>query len=236
MRLDLRPGGGVCSEPPSIEITPVRTMKNLQLPRIYPITDKILAAKPTHLAILKELVRGGASVVQVRDKATPVRDLLRDLLRSVEFAQKHGVLLIVDDRCDLALCSGAMGVHLGQEDLPPAVARRLMGPAKVIGHSTHNIGQVRASLDLPVDYIGFGPVFATSTKQRPSPVVGLSGLRRACRLSRVPVVAIGGIGLNNVREVLQAGAASVAVISALMCAPDLAHRMEELLEKATATG
>lgn len=208
----------------------------LHLPRIYPITDKDLACKPTHLSILKELVRGGARVAQIRDKQTPVRDLLQDLLRCVEFAEKHSVSLIVDDRCDLALSSGASGVHLGQGDLPPEAARTLLGVKSVIGYSTHSIKQVRLSLNLPVDYIGFGPVYATSTRQNPSPVVGLTALRRACRETTRPVVAIGGIGLEQIPEVLEAGAASAAIIFALMTAPNLARRMEELLAKATVKG
>ena len=205
----------------------------LRLPPIYPITDKALACKPNHLSILRELVRGGAALVQVRDKQTPVRELLQDLLRCVEFADKHGVLLIVNDRCDLALSSGARGVHLGQEDLPPEAARTIFGPQRVIGFSTHSIRQVRQSHTLPIDYISIGPVYATSTKLNPSSLVGLTNLSRACRESPRPVVAIGGIGLEQVPEVLEAGAVSIAVISALMSSPNLARRMEEFLKKAT---
>jgi thiamine-phosphate pyrophosphorylase len=205
----------------------------LRLPPIYAITDKALARKPNHLSILRELVRGGACLVQVRDKQTPVRELLQDLLRCVEFAEKHRVLLIVNDRCDLALCSGANGVHLGDEDLPPEAARIIFGRNRVIGFSTHSIRQVRQSRDLPIDYIGFGPVYATSTKLNALPCVGLTKLRRACRESPRPVVAIGGIGLEQVPEVLRTGAASIAVISALMSSSNLARRMEEFLKKAT---
>jgi thiamine-phosphate pyrophosphorylase len=208
----------------------------LTLPLIYPITDKALACKPTHLSILRELVRGGAMLVQIRDKHTPARDLLQDLLRCVEFAEKHGVLIIVNDRCDLVLSSGATGIHLGQEDLPPEAARMLLGTKRVIGYSTHSIGQVCRSLSLPIDYIGFGPVYTTLTKQNPFPVVGLAGLRCACRVSSRPVVCIGGIGLEQIPEVLNAGAASAAVISALMTASNLARRMEDFLAKATAKG
>jgi thiamine-phosphate pyrophosphorylase len=205
----------------------------LHLPRIYPITDKALAGRPTHYSILKELIRGGAGLVQIRDKQTPLRELLLDLLRCVELADRHRVLLIINDRCDLALSSGATGVHLGHEDLPPEAARKVLGPQQVIGYSTHSIRQVRQALSLPVDYIGFGPVYATSTKQSPWPVVGPEELSRACRDSVKPVVAIGGIGPEQIPEVLEAGAASAAVISALMTAPNLARKMEELLRRAT---
>jgi thiamine-phosphate pyrophosphorylase len=170
--------------------------------------------------------------VQIRDKATPAAELLSDMRRCAEFASKHGVMLLINDRCDLALSCDACGVHLGQEDLPPDAARAILGRAKVIGYSTHTPAQVRRAIRLPVDYIGFGPVFATSTKEKPSAVVGLDGLRGACRLSSKPVVAIGGIGLEQVRDVMEAGASAVAVISALMKAPDLARRMEQFLRAA----
>jgi len=203
------------------------------LPPIYPITDKVLAQRTSHLSILRELVRGGARLVQIRDKVTPVKELLRDLRRCAEFARKKGVTLIVNDRCDLALSCDAAGVHLGQDDLPPAAARIILGPKRIIGFSTHSIAQARKSFRLPVQYIGFGPVFGTSTKNNSSPAVGVRNLAQACAASPTPVVAIGGIGLEQVREVLDAGAASAAVISALMTAADLARQMERFLEKAT---
>jgi thiamine-phosphate pyrophosphorylase len=202
------------------------------IPKIYPITDKNLAQRSSHLSIIKDLVRGGARLIQLRDKTTPLRELLPDLKRCVEFAESRGVTLIVNDRCDLVLSCGAAGVHLGQEDLPPDAARLLVGRNKIIGFSTHSLRQVHKSSEMPVEYIGFGPVYATSSKQNPSPVVGISGLARACRSSAKPVVAIGGIGIDQVPEVLEAGAASVAVISALMTAGSLARMMDLFLEKA----
>jgi thiamine-phosphate pyrophosphorylase len=207
----------------------------LLLPPVYPITDKRISGRPTHLAILKELVRGGATLVQIRDKETEVRELLTDLRRCVEFSAKHGVSLMVNDRCDLALCSGADGIHLGQDDLPPAAARRILGPGSLIGYSTHTLGQARKSKGLPIDYLAFGPIYTTATKQDAASVVGLSKLRKVCAGSSLPVVAIGGIDLNRLREVLDAGAHSAAVISALMSARNIALRMEEFLTKATAT-
>lgn len=208
----------------------------IRLPPVYPITDKTLSGKPTHLAILRELARGGASWVQIRDKITPDRELAADLLRCVEFAAARGIRLIVDDRCDLALVSGAAGVHLGRTDLPPEAARRIVGGRRIIGFSTHTPAQVRAARRMPVDYLGFGPVFGTTTKKNAEPPVGLEGLKKACRMADKPVVAIGGIGPGRIRAVLAAGASSAAVISALMGAPDIARRMEELLREATATG
>ena len=207
---------------------------HFKLPPVYPITDKRLARKSSHLEIIKELVRGGARLVQVRDKETPARELLLDLRRCVEFADKHGVLIVVNDRCDLALSSGADGVHLGQEDLPPAAARTILGSKKIIGYSTHNLAQVKGSSSMPVSYIGVGPIFGTSTKPSANPTLGVLELDRACRQSSKPVVAIGGIHLSQIPAVLAAGAASAAVISDLMQAQHLARRMEALLAKAMA--
>jgi thiamine-phosphate pyrophosphorylase len=203
-----------------------------KIPRIYPITDKNLARRTSHFSILRELVRGGARVVQIRDKSTPLRELLKDLSRCVEFASLNGVTLIVNDRCDLAIACDAMGVHLGQDDLPPEAARKILGHTRIVGLSAHSLTQVRNARDLPIEYIGFGPVYPTSTKRDAAPAVGLRRLAAACRISNVPVVAIGGIGMNQVCEVLETGAASAAVISALMKAKNLARQMQLFLEKA----
>jgi len=204
-----------------------------KLPPIYAITDKRISGRSTHLDIVRELASGGATLIQVRDKETPVADLLADLGNCVDFAERRGILLLVNDRCDLALSCNASGVHLGQEDLPPEAARRIMGKKSIIGFSTHTVGQAGRAQQMPVDYIGFGPVYPTRTKQDTSPVAGLRELRGACGASSKPVVAIGGIGLSTVRDVLEAGASSAAVISALMGAASIAGRMEEFLKRAT---
>ena len=206
--------------------------KKLLLPPIYPITDKRVAQRHDHYGILTELVRGGARFVQIRDKDTPAQELLTDLRRCVELASNKNVTLILNDRCDLVLSSGLNGVHLGQDDLPPTDARSILGNKSIIGFSTHSLSQARQASSLPIQYMGFGPIFRTLTKVNPSPVVGLKKLERACAQSSVPVVAIGGIGLKQVRDVLNAGAASAAVISALMQAEDIAKKMEDFLEAA----
>jgi thiamine-phosphate pyrophosphorylase len=205
-----------------------------KLPPIYPITDKRLAGKSSHLEIVRELVRGGATVIQIRDKETPLGELLNDLRRCVELAARFDARIIVNDRCDLALLSGASGVHLGQEDLPPQSARVVLGRDAILGFSTHSLAQIKQGTKLPVQYLGFGPIFATASKPGHSPVVGLAMLQKACRLSTRPVVAVGGIELEHLRPVLEAGAASAAVISALMKAKNLARRMEQLLKAAGA--
>jgi thiamine-phosphate pyrophosphorylase len=213
-------------------VNPTHSKLTFPIPPVYPITDKSLARINNHYGILKELVSGGARFVQIRDKSTPLRDFVADLERCVEFASDNDVTLILNDRCDLALSCGASGVHLGQEDLRPETARTILGKDKIIGFSTHSLRQVREAQTHPVQYLGFGPVYRTSTKDNASPTVGLKTLEKACRESRLPVVAIGGIGLAQVREVLHAGAAGVAVISALMTAPDIARRMHDFLSAA----
>ncbi len=136
-------------------------------------------------------------------------------------AKEVGACLIVNDRCDLALAVHADGVHLGQDDLPIADARRLLGPEKLIGLSTHNPEQVREAAELKPDYIGFGPIFSTATKADHDPVVGLEGLRAARALTTLPMFAIGGITADRVNDIIAAGANGIAVISAILKAQDL---------------
>ena len=204
----------------------------LDLPRIYPITDKHLARRSSHLAILKELRRGGARFVQIRDKDTPPRELLRDLEKCAEYAEAHNMTLILNDRSDLVMSANLTGVHLGQEDIPPEAARAILGKKRLIGYSTHNLAQVRLSCGLPVNYIGFGPVYATATKTNAGSAAGLKKLKMVCRTASVPVVAIGGIGVEEICPVLEAGAASAAVISAIMTAKSIARQTELFFETA----
>lgn len=140
-----------------------------------------------------------------------------------------GVTFLVNDRCDLALAVDADGVHLGQEDLPYAYARNIMGTGKLIGLSTHNPEQVKAADQLKPDYIGFGPIFTPSSKQDHDPVVGISGLTQIRSLTTVPIFAIGGITLENAGDVVKAGADGVAVISAILKAPEVPRAVSDLL-------
>jgi thiamine-phosphate pyrophosphorylase len=144
-------------------------------------------------------------------------------------AAKAGALFIVNDRCDLALALDADGVHLGQGDLPFDLARKVMGPDKLIGISTHNSDQVREATIGKPDYLGFGPIFTPGSKQDHDPVVGLEGLRAMRSLTSLPIFAIGGIQIDQVREVMRAGADGVAVISAILKAPDISHAVKSFL-------
>ncbi|HLW78199.1 MAG TPA: thiamine phosphate synthase, partial [Terriglobia bacterium] len=181
------------------------------IPRLYAIIDPDRTGGATVLEAAEILLAAGVRLIQYRDKGNASRQLFSTssaLARSVHGA---GGTLIVNDRADVALAAGADGVHLGQEDLPVALARRLTAAgANLIGCSTHTVGQVREADPWPVDYIAFGPVFATRSKAEPDPVVGLEGLRAARQATSKPLVAIGGISLDTARSVVEAGADSVA--------------------------
>ncbi len=158
-----------------------------------------------------------------------MKDAYRQALSLRQVATEVGATLIINDRCDLALAVKADGVHLGQEDLPLADARRLLGPDAIIGLSTHNPEQVRAAAALQPDYIGFGPIFGTTTKADHDPVVGLEGLRAARALTTLPIFAIGGITSQHVSDIMTAGADGVAVISAILKAADLEAAIKTFL-------
>lgn len=158
-----------------------------------------------------------------------MKDAYRQALALRQVATEVGAMLIINDRCDLALAVKADGVHLGQEDLPLADARRVLGPNAIIGLSTHNPEQVRSAAALKPNYIGFGPIFGTTTKTDHDPVVGLEGLRTARTLTTLPIFAIGGITSQRVSEIMTAGADGVAVISAILKAEDLEGAIRNFL-------
>jgi thiamine-phosphate pyrophosphorylase len=190
------------------------------LPRLYAIADASFG-DPVELA--EALFAGGARLLQVRNKRAGARDLLYQVERILAMAPPDAKV-IVNDRVDVAMIAGSAGVHLGQTDLPPAAARQILGPGRIVGFSTHNIEQALEAEKLPIDYIAVGPIFATTTKENPDPVVGLETLAKICNTIGKPVVAIGGIKLTNVADVLNAGAGSVAVIGDLLGSRDVAVR------------
>ncbi|HMF00374.1 MAG TPA: thiamine phosphate synthase [Terriglobia bacterium] len=200
------------------------------LPRLYTFADASFG-DPVRLA--EALLNAGARIIQVRNKRGSVRELLEQVERILSFAPR-GVEIIVNDRVDVALISGAGGVHLGQDDVPPVEARRILGLDRMIGFSTHNLQQAMRAEKLPVDYVAVGPIFLTATKEKPDAVVGLENLSAICQAIRKPVVAIGGIKLENAEDVLKAGATSVAVISDVLSAPDVASRVQSWIERLNA--
>lgn len=192
---------------------------SLDLPKVYPITDTHLSGL-SHAEQVARLIEGGASLIQLRDKHAAPREFYREAAAALQVARTHNARLIINDRVDIALALKADGVHLGQTDLPVEVARSLLGKDAIIGFSTHNTQQAQLATSMPVDYIAFGPVFPTSTKQNPDPVAGLVALREVRAITRsLPLVAIGGITFANLLKAVDAGADSLAVIGALVADP-----------------
>ena len=189
---------------------------NLILPKIYPITDSRLA-KISHAEQVEKFIEGGATFVQLREKYAVPDEFYNSAESAINLARKHDVKIIINDRVDIALALKADGVHLGQDDLPPAEARKILGERTIIGFSTHNLEQVREAVRLPIDYLAIGPVFTTRTKENPDATTGIETVKRVREIvGDFPLVAIGGITLRNFREVLKAGANSAAIIGDLI--------------------
>lgn len=191
----------------------------MKLPRLYAIADaSCFPEMESILRFAQELAAGGVTLLQYRNKTDSARRILDDAL-ALRQAIPALVRLILNDRADLALAAGCSGVHVGQDDLSPESVRRLIGLDRWLGVSTHNPEQVREADATSADYVAVGPVFATSSKANPDPVIGLEGVRRARAFTTKPLVAIGGITRQNCQSVIAAGADSVAVISDLLRDP-----------------
>ena len=197
-------------------------------PALYAILDPSLSSVPV-APLAENLAAAGVRLMQLRDKrATPARlfEQSRELAAAL---LPKGVTFIVNDRPDIAAIVGASGVHVGQDDLPPEDARRIVGAGRWVGVSTHNLEQFREASATSADYIAVGPIFPTASKENPDPVVGLALLREVRKLTEKPIVAIGGITLERAEDVFRAGANSVAVISDLLAAPDPAEQARKYL-------
>jgi thiamine-phosphate pyrophosphorylase len=191
----------------------------LRLPRLYPILDAACFPDVTTMrAAAAELAAAGCTLLQYRNKSGSARRMLDDA-RELKRLVGDGLKLIMNDRADLCLAAALDGLHVGQDDLSPDSARLILGPDRWLGVSTHNPEQLGEADKTSADYLAIGPVFATSSKANPDPIVGLEGVRRARELTCKPLVAIGGITRANARAVIEAGADSVAVISDLLRDP-----------------
>jgi thiamine-phosphate pyrophosphorylase len=203
----------------------------LRIPAFYPILDTEVGAHRgiDPVSAAASILEAGAQVLQLRHKGFLSREIFKQMERIAALCREARVLFVVNDRADLAALMGA-ALHLGQDDLPPAAARRATGPETIIGFSTHNERQLRAAQTEPVDYLALGPIFGTVSKENPDPVVGLDELRRLRPLTARPLVAIGGITRGNAHDVLSAGADSLAVIGDLFPQDrNLRARVEEWL-------
>ena len=191
----------------------------IHIPKLYAILySSSFRENQTMFRAAVDLAAAGVSLIQYRNKSGNARQML-DHARELKLRLGNSVKLIMNDRADLALVAGFDGIHVGQDDLSPEGARKVIGDTLWLGVSTHNPDQVREADRTSADYIAVGPVFATGSKANPDPVIGLEGVRRARMLTRKPVVAIGGITRANCRSVIEAGADSVAVISDLIREP-----------------
>ncbi len=193
-------------------------VQNPALPRLYAIVDTASLAGRSAADFVKELLEGGVTLLQYRNKTGSAGQVFEEARRLRRMGGERAVV-ILNDRADLALAANCAGVHLGQDDLSAEGARAAAGDRLLIGVSTHSLEQVRAADAGPADYLANGPVFATASKERPDPVVGVEGVRAARAATRKPLVAIGGITRENCRAVLDAGADAVAVISDLVREP-----------------
>ena len=200
-----------------------------RLTGLYIILDASVRSDRPLTEVLTASVQAGAGIFQYRNKLAPMKAAYVEALELRKLAHRLGVLFIVNDRCDLALAVDAEGVHLGQGDLPIELARTVMGPDKLIGLSTHNPEQVETAERLKPDYIGFGPIFQPGSKQDHDPVVGIEGLRAVRSRTSRPIFAIGGITVKNAGEVMRAGASGIAVISAILNAPDIKRTVSDFL-------
>ncbi len=195
---------------------------------VYLVTDRTLLSGKSLEDVVLLAVKGGVTMVQLREKDASTHFFIEEARRIKEILAPYCVPLIIDDRVDVALAVGADGVHLGQEDMPYPLARKLLGPDAVIGLSVETLEQVEAAEDFDIAYLGVSAIFATPTKTDTRQHWGTDGLRKARAVSRHPLVAIVGINTSNAAEVIQAGANSLAVVSAICSAPDPQKAAEHL--------
>jgi thiamine-phosphate pyrophosphorylase len=201
----------------------------LVLPRLYVILDAALITSPERDCALS-LAEAGVRLIQYRNKSASARQYLDSSRNLAEALRPRGVTFLVNDRPDVAFLAGANGVHVGQDDLDVEQARRVAGQDKLVGVSTHNFEQFNKAVASSADYIAIGPLFSTTSKANPDPIVGLAFLRRVRGLTDKPIVGIGGISLDRAKSVIEAGADSVAVISGVLSAPNPSQSARQYLE------
>ena len=180
------------------------------------ITDTAIQKKFSHAEIAKMAIKGGADIIQLRDKSLPTVELISTALKIKKICNKYNVLFIVNDRVDIAMLSDADGVHLGKDDIPIKDARRLLGKNKIVGATAHSLKEAIKSENDGADYIGFGHIYPTNSKLKNTKPKGINELTKVCNAVKIPVIAIGGINTENVKEVIQTGVHGVAVIGAVV--------------------
>lgn len=202
-----------------------------KLPPLYPILDVSVSPRPL-LEMFERLADAGVRLVQLREKKATARNLLEDACGLVELAAKRDLPVIINDRADIAWLAKAAGVHLGQEDLPAAQARTILGTDKIIGYSTHNLAQALEADQSSADYVAIGPVASTTSKENPDPIVSMDELKLIRAQVRKPLVAIGGITPEIAASLFDIGIDSVAVIRGLLCAENVSAKVKAFLNAA----
>ncbi len=202
---------------------------------LYVITDSKLSRGRSHRQVIEAAIRGGATIIQYREKNATTRQMILEALELCEVCRAQSVPFIVNDRIDVALAVDADGVHLGQDDLPASMARKLIGPDKILGVSAENMEQALTAIADGANYLGVGAIFSTATKSDAGEPIGLRGLESIVRVSTIPIVGIAGINASNAADVIRAGASGVAVVSAVVSADDIqvaARELRAIVERA----
>ena len=195
---------------------------------LYAILDTSFCKNRSPIAILRQLLTGGAKIIQLRAKELSSGEFFALAKEARQLTRDAGALFIVNDRADIALASAADGLHLGQDDLPLAAARKISGREKIIGISTHNLAQATEAEKLGADYIGFGPIFGSTTKDTGYTARGLDMLREIRQAVKLPIVAIGGINEQNIAEVWKSGADAAAIISDILTAENVTEKVKRI--------
>jgi thiamine-phosphate pyrophosphorylase len=188
--------------------------------KLHILTDTVLQSRFSHMEITRLAIVGGADTIQYRQKSGSTREMIEIARNMKRLCSEADVTFIVNDRLDVAIAAEADGVHLGQEDFPIPMARELLGEGRIIGGSAATLDEARKCLSEGADYVGFGPVYPTSSKDDAGPVSGIDTLKQVVEIIPVPIIAIGGVGAENIPDVMRAGARGIAVISAVCCQDD----------------
>ncbi len=191
-----------------------------QIGHLHVLTDTVLQSRFSHLELARMAIRGGADTIQFRQKTGATREMINIARQLKQLCIDAGVTFIVNDRLDVAVAADADGVHLGQDDFPIPLARKLLGESRIIGGSAATLEEAQKCLAEGADYIGFGPVYPTASKADAAPATGIKLLKQAVEAIPLPIIAIGGISVENTPEVIRAGARGIAVISAVCCQED----------------
>ena len=199
-----------------------------EIGKLHVLTDTVLQSRFSHIELAKQAISGGADTIQFRQKNGSTKELIEIATEMKRVCSQMGAAFIVNDRIDVAIASEADGVHLGQDDFPIPLARKLLGENRIIGGSAGTREEIEVCLQGGVDYIGFGPIYTTGSKDDAGPATGIDFLKQIIQTTQVPVIAIGGIDQNNANQVMAAGAHGIAVISCVCCRENPTNATKEL--------